>query len=249
MAFGARPSRTFAANARTAAEPWFQNAGRAGFGIGRTLSKRDCDSWHEPETVWHRAWKDNFPTDWQEISLRAPSGEIHRADVKTKGGCVIEFQHSPLSVAERQSRENFYGNMVWVIDGLRTKRAKRNFFDALRSRRAIDQSRFVYVVALHECSILEEWSGSGRIVFFDFGEWESGVDLFANRVLWNLSPKSPKGQALLQPIPVETFIKELSDGSPFQERVIEVPVPRQSPQPLSGFQRHMALMQRRRRRF
>lgn len=211
------------------------------------LTGQSCDSWHEPETAWHRAWKNNFPDEWQEISLRAPSGEIHRADVRTKHGCVIEFQHSPLSVAERVSREKFYEPMVWVVNGLRTRRAKRSFFNGLRSRLPIDQKMFLYLMTADECSILEEWAGSSRLVFFDFGEWEQGVDLFANRVLWSLSPKSPKGQALLNPVPVETFIKEISEGAPFQERVIEVAAPR--PMPLPGFQRHTALMQRRRRRF
>lgn len=29
-----------------------------------------CDNWWEPETEWHRAWKNNFPKEWQEIFCR-----------------------------------------------------------------------------------------------------------------------------------------------------------------------------------
>jgi len=55
----------------------------------------------------------------------AADGEIHRADIKTPTGIVIEVQHSAMTDAERQAREAFYGNLVWVIDG----RGFRDNFD------------------------------------------------------------------------------------------------------------------------
>jgi competence protein CoiA len=57
-------------------------------------SRRECDHWWEPETEWHRAWKNAFPEEWQEIVHWAEDGEKHIADVKTGRGWVIEFQHS-----------------------------------------------------------------------------------------------------------------------------------------------------------
>lgn len=80
-------------------------------------SRRDCDPWWENETAWHREWKNLFPEECREISHVAPDGEIHRADVKTTQGVVIELQHSQMSDVERISREAFYGNLVWVVDG------------------------------------------------------------------------------------------------------------------------------------
>jgi hypothetical protein len=80
-------------------------------------TRRDCDPWWENETPWHREWKNLFPEDCREISHTAPDGEIHRADIKTPTGIVIEVQHSSMTDAERLSREAFYGNLVWVIDG------------------------------------------------------------------------------------------------------------------------------------
>lgn len=80
-------------------------------------SRRDCDLWWENETPWHREWKELFPESFREISHIAPDGEIHRADIKTPNGIVIEVQHSSMSDAERLSREAFYQNMVWIIDG------------------------------------------------------------------------------------------------------------------------------------
>ncbi len=78
---------------------------------------KDCDPWWENETPWHREWKNLFPLECREASQIADDGEIHRADIKTPTGIVIEVQHSSMTDAERQSREDFYGNLVWVIDG------------------------------------------------------------------------------------------------------------------------------------
>lgn len=80
--------------------------------------RKDCDPWWENETPWHRDWKNEFPVECREVSHVAENGEIHRADVKTRAGIVIEFQHSNMTDEERISREGFYGNLVWVVDGL-----------------------------------------------------------------------------------------------------------------------------------
>lgn len=85
-------------------------------------SRKDCDTWSEPETEWHREWKNKFPTDWQEIQLQDPiSLEWHRADVKTPSGVTLEFQNSPIGVEEIASRNNFYKKIVWVVNGLKFK--------------------------------------------------------------------------------------------------------------------------------
>jgi len=80
---------------------------------------RTCDHWWEPETDWHRGWKNNYPKDWQEVIHTAENGERHIADVRTEHGLVLEFQHSFLSKDERSAREAFYKKMVWVVNGRR----------------------------------------------------------------------------------------------------------------------------------
>lgn len=81
-----------------------------------------CDSWWETETEWHRDWKNNFPVANREISFYDESRkEHHRADVYTEGGLTIEFQNSPLSIGELESRERFYKKMIWVVNGLKFK--------------------------------------------------------------------------------------------------------------------------------
>ena len=68
--------------------------------------KSDCDPWRENEGQWHRAWKDRFPDDWQEVLQYAENGEKHTADVKTADGYVLEFQHSPIKPEEHRARES-----------------------------------------------------------------------------------------------------------------------------------------------
>ena len=80
-------------------------------------SRRDCDPWWENETPWHREWKELFPEDCREVSHVDAKGEIHRADIKTPTGIVIEVQHSTMSEGERESRELFYQNLIWILDG------------------------------------------------------------------------------------------------------------------------------------
>jgi competence protein CoiA len=79
--------------------------------------RQNCDPWWENETPWHRDWKNQFTPECREVIHTGNDGEIHRADVKTLTSNVIEFQHSQITDEERLSRELFYKNLVWVIDG------------------------------------------------------------------------------------------------------------------------------------
>ncbi len=79
-------------------------------------SLRDCDTWSEPESDWHCGWKKLAGLENTEIVIKKDN-QVHRADIRTPGGLVIELQHSPLPVAEIRDREKFYKNMIWVLDG------------------------------------------------------------------------------------------------------------------------------------
>jgi hypothetical protein len=82
----------------------------------------NCDPWWENETEWHKEWKNHFNPENQEIvHFEQGTGEKHIADVKTDNNMVIEFQNSPLSEQELYARENFYGDMFWVVNGEKFK--------------------------------------------------------------------------------------------------------------------------------
>jgi hypothetical protein len=129
-------------------------------------SKTNCDRWWEPETEWHRNWKDNFPKEWQEVVHFAPNGEKHVADVKTPSGLVIEFQHSPISPEEQKAREDFYGDMLWIVDGTRLKRDKTRFEDDFRWHGFYYQW---HKATPHIAVFPKQWVNCGSTVYFDFG--------------------------------------------------------------------------------
>jgi hypothetical protein len=129
---------------------------------------RRCDPWWEPETPWHRAWKEKFPIDWQEMVRKADDGEKHIADVMTDQGWVLEFQHSHIPPEERRSRDAFYRKLVWVVDGTRLKRDLAQFDAALSGGVRIGSS-VIRIFFSNECSILRKWVGSETPVFLDFG--------------------------------------------------------------------------------
>lgn len=139
-------------------------------------SKADCDNWWESETLWHRAWKNNYPADWQEVSLcDKTTGEKHVADVMTLHNLVIEFQHSKITAEERTSREQFYKDMDWVVDGTRLKRDYSRF---LKGKHNSFENQIFYSTNNPKIFRVEnyfldwcfhpDWIGSSVPVLFDF---------------------------------------------------------------------------------
>jgi hypothetical protein len=194
-----------------------------------------CDRWSEPETKWHRDWKNHFPENWQEISHTSENGEKHRADVKTESAVVLEFQHSHLDRNEREARETFYQKMVWVVNGLRRKQDRPRFFGALNRprffealRRASSSSRpkatilkpkpLTYALRSNEHPLLRDWVDSSKPVFFHFGDNSEPGDppfIFGGPVLWRLEPRSGLW-ALLSPITKTSFLDRCLKRSPLK---------------------------------
>jgi competence protein CoiA len=79
--------------------------------------RKHCDPWWENETEWHRSWKACFPEEWREHVHFDGKGEKHIADVKTPSGTVLEFQNSAMPPQELHAREQFYGSMLWIVNG------------------------------------------------------------------------------------------------------------------------------------
>jgi competence protein CoiA len=168
---------------------------------------RICDHWWEPETPWHRAWKDHFPKDWQEITHHSEDGEKHIADVRTESGVVLEFQHSHLHREERTSREIFFRRMVWVVDGLRRKRDRSQFFASLAKPSIVRINPLIVSLPSDGCALLRDWAPSRAPVFFDFGDSSEPGDTirFNGPVLWRLLKRGFAGKALLMPVAKAAF--------------------------------------------
>ena len=112
----------------------------------------DCDRWYEPITKWHIDWQNEFPKDYQEISLLDnETGEIHRADIQLPSGFVIEVQNSPIKISEIKQREKFYGKngLIWILNGYNL---------AKQSRVSFNFEKQIFAVSSEIPSYIEEFS-------------------------------------------------------------------------------------------
>ena len=152
--------------------------------------RRLCDHWWEPETEWHREWKDLFPEEWQEVVGLDSNGEKHIADLKTPEGFVVEFQHSSIKQEEKLAREKFYKNMVWVVDGRRTKNDYPRFQDSVWGWRnwPINNTMRVHDP---EYSLPKMWLNRTVPVIFDWGLDYDGGDELQPLDLVCLLPQEP----------------------------------------------------------
>jgi len=133
-------------------------------------SKKVCDPWWENETLWHRTWKNHFPTNWQEfIQFDSITNEKHVADLKSPDGLIVEFQHSYLTTEERLSRERFYQHMIWILDGTRRKNDLTRFNRGAAFFRGTKMPN-VFFVPYPEEIIPKEWLDSTKPIIFDFNQ-------------------------------------------------------------------------------
>lgn len=76
------------------------------------------DGWHYDKSEWHICWQKRFPQECIEVIVEN-GAKRHIADVLING-TVIEFQHSLISLAEFNDRNEFYKQcgykVVWVFD-------------------------------------------------------------------------------------------------------------------------------------
>lgn len=176
-------------------------------------SNKACDSWSEPETEWHRAWKNNYPLDWQEVILPdKQTGEKHIADIQTGHSLVIEFQHSHLDPKERLSREKFHQNMIWVVDGTRLKRDYPRFLKEKDNFRSAGMQGFFFVDFLDEC-FPKDWVESSVPVIFDFLGTPSSTDTkdAMRNALWCLLPGRVGRYAVVVKISRTDFVNRTSE--------------------------------------
>lgn len=139
-------------------------------------STQNCDLWWESETDWHRKWKDNFPKECQEVIMHDnETGEKHVADIKTQTGIVLEFQHSPMSIEEQQSREQFYKNMIWVVDARKHYDKFKQYINRLnhcKSNKNYFYQKIDFFEKQSSC-FSPRWLDSSVPVIFDFGIHDS----------------------------------------------------------------------------
>jgi len=112
---------------------------------------RECDPWAEAFTEWHLAWQKGVVQTAVEVVM-----ENHRADIVGNNSTVVELQHSHITPEDIATREEFYGNMVWL-------------FDATERFRFIRSGELAFF-SLGKAERGSPIRGCRRPVFLDFGD-------------------------------------------------------------------------------
>ena len=82
---------------------------------------------------------------------------------------VVEFQHSAISLKEKLSRETFYKDMIWVVDGRRLERDFQRFNESFRTSDWRHWGPLVRKNRIPSRSLPKSWQSSKKLVFFDWG--------------------------------------------------------------------------------
>ncbi|MDX1910238.1 MAG: competence protein CoiA family protein [Saprospiraceae bacterium] len=182
-------------------------------------SLTNCDNWWEAETEWHRNWKDNFPIDWQErIQFDEKTNERHIADVLTIHNLVLEFQHSHIDPIERQKREKFYKNMIWVVDGTRLQKDYPRFQKKMGEFKLTKQQG-VFLVDFVDEAFPKSWLKSSVPVIFDFKGLSGDESDQYKTILWCLLPQTDSFSGLIVGFKKSDFIQIVkSRGQLFADR-------------------------------
>lgn len=175
-------------------------------------SKSDCDPWWEPETDWHRDWKNEFPLRWQERILRDDvTSEKHIADIFTLAGLTVEVQHSHLEPEERRAREAFYKNMLWIVDGSRLEgnRKKILLFQNTLVEIIDGQRRTnLYLTDKAEELFPRDWLESPAPVCFDYSGPKSDATS-AQLPLFLLYPGTVHRRRLVETLPRDGLLRSI----------------------------------------
>jgi hypothetical protein len=73
--------------------------------------RNDCDPWTELESDWHQQWK-RRGYSCEVVMRQGP--HVHRADIVTPTGIVVELQAHYLSATSIAAREQFYRRLWWL---------------------------------------------------------------------------------------------------------------------------------------
>ncbi|MDD2700970.1 MAG: competence protein CoiA family protein [Sideroxydans sp.] len=130
---------------------------------------KSCDPWWENESEWHRQWKSHFPPERQEVVFVSPATqEKHIADVYSEKGVILEFQSYAIDVEEVRARENFYQQLVWVINGVKNEFDKFYFAQSIVGTDPND-SMLKNVKWFGRSKLFAKWAQATKQVYFDFG--------------------------------------------------------------------------------
>lgn len=142
----------------------------------------ECDPWSEPESEWHLAWKARFPEAYQEVVIGP-----HRADVKGSKA-VLEIQRSAIEPAMIREREEFYGEMLWMLKG--------EDFEERFTTRYLGQGTYAWEWKRPR----QTWGVAERRLLIDFGEIFEITKVNSHQTPWTGRGRYVSGSELYQAV-------------------------------------------------
>lgn len=170
--------------------------------------REECDPWYEPETAWHRGWKELAPPERTEVAMGS-----HRADLLGQGDTVIELQHSSLSPLEIREREAFYPRMIWLLDGstfrgnFRVARAEEGYeFHWAHARPSwLAARKYIFVHGFSFGNLFRYPNPFGRQVDPRFHPLAEREDVFQIQSISRRAPHTGRGRI----IPLAQFVERM----------------------------------------
>jgi len=150
------------------------------------VSNEDCDTWSESISPWHAAWQDCFPFECQEVWLG--ENNEHRADVKGNVR-ILEVQKSPLSQEKIIEREEFYGDMAWMLCG-------EDFESNFEILGECEDSKYGPCLHFLWKRMRTSWLAARKPIFIHFSK---GIGLIRNL--------DERGRGIIEFFPVKIFAK------------------------------------------
>jgi hypothetical protein len=128
------------------------------------------------------AWKARFPEDYQEVVVGP-----HRADVKGPAA-VLEVQRSQIAPEMIREREEFYGEMLWMLKG--------DDFVERFSTRYLGNGIYRWEWK----SPRQRWASAERRLLIDFGEIFEITKIDGRQTPWTGSGRFISGSELYQAV-------------------------------------------------
>lgn len=147
-------------------------------------TNEECDSWLWHKTDWHLFWQNLFNKEKQEVII-IKGEKKHIADI-VSNELVIEIQHSAISHEDITLREQFYGNVIWLLDG-------NNCTYELCDMVDYHDDKIVYTLA----KIKKSW--------IQFISKEAYIN--TGDVIYKIIKHINDGYFILQKIPMDNFMK------------------------------------------
>ena len=145
-----------------------------------------CDAWCEPDSEWRHRWLDSFSGCSVEQKLEKGK-EKHLIDVQTELGTNILLRRGRIKEAELAKMEDFFPNLVWIVDVGSSQRAADQFKKLYQDDDISHSFDNVWETSMGDKGLPSAWTSCRYPVFLDFSNAKD-LPEYISKYLWCLMP-------------------------------------------------------------